>query len=447
MKWSRAEKRAAVVEKLQSHKKPEEAALGLELEHFVVNRSDGRRIFYDEPDGVAELLKEIAAQEGLTPIWINGHIAGAKNKEMALSIEPGAQLELSLHYQRSVQALEAAYKRAMALVLPVLQRHDYGLLSLGVDPVNGVDQVPIIPKERYRIMNDWLGAHGAHSRKMMRLTCALQVSIDYFNEQDFVKKYRVLTAMVPMLYTLFDSAWTLSGQALPKYNVRQEIWRKTDPARTGLIPGVFDPDFSFARYADWLLDQALLFRMEEGHEVELGSLTLDQALDQAQPDEVGGLIDQAMGIVFPDIRVKQFAEIRPMDAVPFPYALGAAALFKGLLYQDEALDRLYRRLCGIDLSIVERGKDSGRDNGIQGYYLSDYFAHWGVLLVDLARSGLSAEEGAYLDPLSELWSNLDTPRTYFERVYRTGGWPALRDLLLAKVDEKGRTHLTSTEGE
>ena len=73
---------------------------------------------------------------------------------------------------------------------------------------------------------------------------------------------------------------------------------------------------------------------------------------------------------------------------------------------------------------VERGKNSGRDNGIQGYYFKDYFAHWGIRLLDMAKRGLEEKEQRYLEPLYELWGNLDTPRTLFERIEKEEGMHA-----------------------
>lgn len=436
MKRTRQEKIDRIVDRIKSDKKPDQGQVGIEMEHFIVDRASGRRIFYEGQPGVLEILEELAQMPGLEPVRINGHIAGVRNEEMAVSIEPGAQFEVSLTQSPDLKVLEDRARRAYEVLLPVLEKYGYGMMALGVDPDNRALEVPIIAKERYRIMNDWLGAHGPHSRKMMRLSCALQVSIDYFGPEDFRKKYRVLTALVPILYTLTDSVSRMGGEKRDKFNARQEIWRGTDPDRTGLVPTAFDEDFSYASYADWLLDRVILFRVEGGQEVETGDLTLSQAMDRAESEEEwAGLIDQALGIVFPDIRVKGFLEVRPMDALPLDLSLAVTALVKGLFYDPRNLDRLDRKFNTVSIDLVERGMDSGRDNGIHGYYLSDYFANWGIKLLDLAHEGLPEEERAYLNPLRELWSHLETPRTYYEKVEEEKGWDGLREILLAKTKD------------
>lgn len=437
MKRTRQEKIDAVVNQISSDKKPGQGEVGLEMEHLIVDRESGRRIFYEDQPGVLAILEELSRMPSLEPVEINGHIAGVKNDDMAVSIEPGAQFEFSITQAPDIKTLEERARAAYDLILPVLEKYGYAMMALGTDPRNMPEEVPIIAKERYRIMNDWLGAHGPHSRKMMRTSCALQVSIDFFSPEDFKKKFRVLTALVPILYTLSDTVSYYGGKKLEKFNARQEIWRGTDPDRTGLIPTSFDEDFSLASYADWLLDRVILFRMEDGREVETGDATLAQAMDQASSrDEWEGLIKHAMGIVFPDIRVKRFLEIRPMDALPMDLSMAFAALIKGLFYDEDNLDRMDEKFRTVSVDLVERGKDSGRDNGIHGYYISDYFANWGIKLLDLAEKGLPDEEKPYLTPLRDLWSKLDTPRTRYEAIYEKNGWEGLREVLLAKKTKK-----------
>lgn len=406
--------------------------IGIEMEHFIVDRKSGKRVFYSGEKGVSKLLQKIAAKDGMEEININGHIAGVKDDDMAISIEPGAQFEISLTMAENIAELEKKYERTMAKIRTVLDEFGYSMISLGADPVNKVEDIELIPKSRYAMMNDYMGRHGEKSRNMMRQSCALQVSIDMFSQEDFVKKYRILTAMVPILYTLFDSVSSLGGEKLEKYNARQEIWRRTDPKRTGIIPTTFDSDFSIQKYAEWLLDQIIIFRVnEEGNEISTeDDMTLSMAMDQSSDDEeISRLIQHAIGIVFPDIRVKNFLEIRPMDALPLKYSLGAAAMIKGLFYNEKNLNTLKDLMKDASYERVIRGLDSGRDNGIQGYYMSDYFCNWGLKFLNMASSGLDEEESKYLESLRELWENLESPRDFYSRIYEKEGKEALLEII------------------
>lgn len=52
------------------------------------------------------------------------------------------------------------------------------------------------------------------------------------------------------------------------------------------------------------------------------------------------MIFHALSIVFPDVRVKKYIEIRMPDAVSYPYNISFPALIKGLFYNEENLNKL-----------------------------------------------------------------------------------------------------------
>lgn len=440
---SREEKLKYIRNYIQSgEKKRSDREMGVELEHLVIDQKTKKRRFYYEERGVRELLQRISALEGLEGIYKQNELLGVQGPDYEISIEPGAQFEISLSKQEKISDLYRIYRGALDSVFPILKELDAGLLTLGMDPVNAVEDIPLIPKRRYEIMNEYLGQRGSLTRYMMRLTCALQISIDFSDEEDFRKKYRLATALTPILYTLFDNSPLLEGRPIDHFNMRQKIWKNTDPDRCGLVPSAFEPDFGYEAYARWILDNPVLFIPQlDGSVKDLGAMTCEQALDLAETEEEArAIVEHALSIVFPDVRVKRYIEIRPMDEVPEQYAFAAAALIKGIFYHQPSLDRLAEYFSEGSLEMVERGKNSGNDNGIQGFYFSHYFAHWGLILIDLAEQGLDDEERVFLQPLKELWDNLDTPRSVFERLEEEGG----RQLALEafQVSDRPRIHLS-----
>lgn len=403
-------------------KKPEDRLLGVEVEYFLTREDTMERVFYEGDPGVKQVLEDLVAQ-GYEPVRPEGALIGAVGKDCAISIEPGAQFELSVSPQPTVETLCKTLWKCLQEIDSMVRKRGLCMVAIGIDPLNEMDKVPMIPKDRYRIMNEKMSKKAGHTKAMMRLSCALQISMDVESEEDFIRKYRVLTALSPILYTLFDSAPYFQGEKVKNFNLRQQVWRDTDSDRCGLIPGTFDADFGLEAYAKWLLTVPVLFLPDaqgQDHETEE---TLGQALARAESEEEARRwMEHGISIVFPDIRMKKLLEIRQMDEVPPELTFGAIALLKGLLYDAEVLNRLSACFREISLDIVERGKDSGRDHGIQGYYFSDYFAHWGLRLLDLAKEGLDREEAKYLEPLERLWSQLDTPRICLERAIEEQGW-------------------------
>lgn len=425
--WSREKKLEQIVAMMRKNCRDGGCReVGIELEHFIIDRETKRRQFYEGARGVHRVLEALSAKKLGHDVYLEGHLIGIEAPEYAISIEPGAQFEISVAHDASILSLREKYRRALRVVFPVLDEYKETLLTLGVDPVNPIEEIPLIPKMRYEIMNRRLHEKGSLARAMMRQSCALQIALDYCDEADFVEKYRILSAMSPILYTLFDNSPRRGGEELVHFNMRQEIWRNTDPARTGIVPGTFDEGFGFAKYAEWILGNAPLFvPRTDGTIYESNDRPLAELLDEASSEEEAMLlIRHAMSIVFPDIRLKNYLEIRIMDEVPEEMAFGAAAMLKGLLYCKENQRALAAVFAPATEEMVERGKNSGRDNGIQGYYFSDYFAHWGLRLLDLANRGLPEEERALLAPLRTLWDGLDTPRLLFEQIEREAGFTA-----------------------
>lgn len=433
---SQAEKRRLITRRIrEGYKDRIRWMLGPEIEHLVVDDA-GRRIMYPGADGVEGILQALAARHlDWTVIAPNGHIIGLESATNAISLEPGAQFEFSLPPASTATELFASYRKAVADVYEVLEERGAHLVTLGLDPTNAVDAIPLIPKTRYAIMDEHMGARGSLSRVMMRKSCAFQLSIDVGSDADFITKYRLLVALSPILYTLFDSAVDDEGVRLDSHNFRQEVWSHTDPVRSGFPAQVFDEAFSVDAYADWVLSVPPIFRMEGEDVVRTGDRPLSDVLDDvATIEEAEALVMHGMSIVFPDVRAKRVLEIRAMDSVAPAYAFGAAALIKGLFYNRENLNTLSDLFTPMTAQWVERGKRSGRDHGIQGYYHSDYFANWGLGLIRLARRALNPDEAALLDPLERLWDNLDTPKSELSRWVDREGWPqALSHIEVAHV--------------
>lgn len=398
--------------------------MGIELEHFIIEKATKRRVFYEGEHGVHSILMRLAENPKFETVHAEGHLIGMRCPDFEISIEPGAQFEISVHHNRSVRELNRLYHEALDDVWPILDEKGLTLLTIGLDPKNRVEDIPLIPKARYAIMNEYLHARGALARSMMRQSCALQVAVDFDSEADMVRKMRVLSALSPILYTLTDSVKYFGGEVVDHYNMRQTIWRSTDDARTGLIPGVFDDDFGYEAYARWVLGRPILFMPGPNGEAEpTGDQTLSEALDAVESEaSAEQLVVHAMSIVFPDLRLKRYIEVRQMDEIPEEYAFGMAALIKGIIYDTRNLEELAEYFREASVAMVERGKSSGHDNGIQGYYYSDYFAHWGIRLAEMAERALPADERVLLTPLKAMWNNLDTPRLQFERIERVASY-------------------------
>lgn len=409
----------------KGEKEADERKIGIEMEHFVVDEKSLKTVSYYGENGVESLLQELtkALEEGgedPRPNLEEGRILGIETPDFSFSIEPGAQFELALTKTRTLAEAEDLYFRAMSYVKPLLESRGQKLLAIGYQPAMRIEDIRRIPKERYAFMEEHFQKTGSLGKNMMKQTASLQVSIDYFSEEDFRRKIFVASCLSAVFYTLFDSVYLFEGEPLKTYNQRQWIWENTDPARTGLFECAFQEEFGYFCYAKQIASSPLIFLPLKEGDIRAETTNLEEAWD-LYPDQREALLGHALSIVFPDIRMKKYLEIRMPDSLPYPWNFGLMALIKGIFYSDENLKELEETLRPMTYDIAVRGKRSGYFNGIQGYFFSRYFAVWGKDLIEMAEKGLPEEEVPYLNILKEHWLNLETPRDLFERIYKKEG--------------------------
>ena len=116
-----------------------------------------------------------------------------------------------------------------------------------------------MPKHRYAIMTRYMPKVGTRGLDMMFRTATVQANLDFMREADMVAKMRVGLALQPMITALFANSPFTEGKLNGLVSARSEIWRHTDPARTGMLPFAFEPGMGFERYVDYALDVPMYF--------------------------------------------------------------------------------------------------------------------------------------------------------------------------------------------
>lgn len=386
--------------------------LGVEVEHFVVF-DDGGPVSYERHDtalGIREVLEHLSAFYPERAYGTEGDLIGLSGSDGAISLEPAAQLEFSCAPCTTVREVEAAYRRFRDAVDPFLEEHGARIVSRGYHPTRKALELELIPKQRYRFMDEYFARIGTHGERMMRSSCATQVSVDYYSEQDAVRKMRVATALAPVLAAIADNSPTFEGAANHTPLRRMQLWREVDNLRCGAIPGVFDAGFGFERYADWIMGTSPIFVTRAAAESPEGPAlraAFDQTADEAYQDAPleDADIEHVISMFWPDVRLKRFVEVRPADCLPAECAIGYTALVKGVFYSEASLAAIERelgvedgvwpiRIADLDNAIV-----SVQAFGKQGKVYGKTLESWENLLFELAEAALGADEAACLSPL------------------------------------------------
>jgi glutamate--cysteine ligase len=338
--------RNELVAYLEAGSKPErDWRIGTEHEKFPFTLDGHAPVPYAGERGISTLLQGFKDRFGWDAIVEDGNIIGLNcldcPKGGAISLEPGGQLELSGAPFENVHETEQELRKHLAQMGEIAAELGIGFLGIGFSPKWTLGEVPMMPKERYRIMMRYMPRKGRHGLDMMFRTATVQVNLDFSDEADMVRKMRVGLALQPVATALFANSPFTDGKPNGFQSYRAEIWRGTDPDRTGLLPFVFEDGMGFERYVDYALDVPMYFVYRGGRYIDMAGASFRNFLNGTlAPGERPTLEDWSdhLTTLFPDVRLKRFLEMRGADAGSVPHMLALPALWTGLLYDKTTLD-------------------------------------------------------------------------------------------------------------
>ena len=378
-------------------------SLGFELEHILLHEKDRTPVSYSEEGGVKDVLEWMAFDYD-EKIYEKDNLVGLSRKGEAISIEPAAQLEISAGPFKTVQDVEVTYLNFRRRLDPILEH--FGLITpmVGYNPAAKAKDLELIPKERYKDMTKFLGAQSYYAICMMRGTASLQISVDYANEKDAVRKMQIAQKLAPILALMTDNSPIFEGKQREKEMVRTIVWSGMYQDRVGTVPGSLDKDFSYEKYAEYILSrEAVLIPDGNGDFKYVGKKTFDELYANKVMDATE--VEHALSMVWPDARLKNFVEIRHADALPFEFSMAYTALIKNLFYDEKNLDVLETLLDGITEDDVHAAKKSLIENGYAGAAYGRGAKFWADMLMLLASSVSDRDEVAYLEPLQSMVDN------------------------------------------
>jgi glutamate--cysteine ligase len=390
--------------------------IGTEHEKFVYAISDHHAPSYAEPGGIRDLLFGLEVY-GWKPIEENGNVIAMLGADCSISLEPAGQFELSGAPVETLHQTCAEAGRHLEQVKAVGEKLGIGFLGLGMWPDKTHAELPIMPKGRYAIMLRHMPRVGSMGLDMMLRTSTIQVNLDYETEADMVKKFRVGLALQPFATALFANSPFTDGKPNGMLSYRSHIWSDTDPARTGMLPFVFEDGFGYERYADYALDVPMYFVYRDGQYIDAAGLSFRDFLRgelAVLPGELPTLDDWTdhLSTAFPEVRLKTYLEMRGADGGPWDRICALPALWVGLLYNDAAHDAAWDVVKSwspderqaLRNSVPKLGLDAPIAGGrtlreIAGEVLD--ISHAG-LTARARLDGDGANETGFLDPLREI---------------------------------------------
>ena len=427
-----------LAEYLESGCKPKEDwRIGTEHEKFGYCKDTLRPIPYEGERSVLAMLEGLRDRYGWEPVLEQDKLIGLTQNGANVSLEPGGQLELSGAPLETIHETCDEVNGHLKEVKSIADEVGVGFIGLGAAPEWSHEDMPVMPKGRYRLMTDYMDRVGTHGKQMMYRTCTVQVNLDFASEPDMVQKLRVALALQPVATALFANSPFFEGKPNGHKSWRSRIWRDLDPARTGTLPFVFEDGFGFEQYVDYALDVPMYFVYRDGvYHNALGQSFRDFLKGElpAMPGEVPTLSDWAdhLTTIFPEARIKKYMEMRGADGGPWRRLCALPALWVGLMYDQNALDAAWDLVKGWDTETREGLRVAASVDGLAG-------EAGGVKLHDLARDvvgiaetglaargrsgagGLVPDETHFLNALKESLDSGQTPADELLEKYK-GEW-------------------------
>ncbi|WP_146346493.1 glutamate--cysteine ligase [Falsiphaeobacter marinintestinus] len=385
-----------LAEYLEKGCKPKEDwRIGTEHEKFGYCKDTHKPLPYEGERSIQAVLEGLRDRHGWSPLVESGKLIGLEKDGANISLEPGGQLELSGAPLETIHQTCDEVNQHLRDVKDISDKIGVGFLGLGAAPEWTHDQMPLMPKGRYKLMDSYMQKVGTMGTSMMRRTCTVQVNLDFGSEADMVQKMRVALALQPVATALFANSPFFEGKPNGQKSWRSYIWRHLDDARTGMLPFVFDEGFGFEAWVQYVLDVPMYFVYRDGQYIDaLGQSFRDFLKGElpALPGETPLMSDWAdhLTTVFPEARVKQFIEMRGADGGPWRRLCALPAFWVGLMYDQSALDAAWDLVKDWDEETRWALRVGGGEQGLQAQVGKINMNDLAREVLDISRAGLKA---------------------------------------------------------
>lgn len=412
-------------------KKPEQRKIGLEAEFFGVDAETGQALHFSGVCGLESILTRFAKRFSYELIQDQGAVIGAKYSDGTMvGFEPGGQLELSAPPVKTIFEVEKHLQNFFEHLRTFrCECQEVHWLSVGIHPVSRLDEIGWIPKTRYKILSDFASTRGKLSHHMMKRTATNQMNFDYTSEADAMEMMRVAFSITSIASALFANSSFSEGKPSGFLSERLNIWMHTTPERSGLLVGFAREGKTFQNFLDYVLDVPMIFVVRDSKWIPMNGLPFRHFIKNGYEGLSATLSDFELHLstLFPEVRFKQYMEIRGMDAQRSHDIPGVAAFWKGILYDQKAREESWKLTGSFTSEERLRLHADVSTEGLQAQVKGKPILPLAESLVQIAKEGLKRQisdkdkdESSFLKPIEErLKSPQKTPAEILLHAWET----------------------------
>ena len=359
--------------------------IGVENEKFLFQEKNNVRATYSDVKKVFEILiKKFQWKE----VKENENIVGLKIGRKSISLEPGNQIELSGDKLSNIHEVCSESYDFQIKLDQVCKELGLKTMSIGYDPITKLSNAPKNPKQRYKLMTKEMPKEGKLSLNMMYQTSGTQINLDYLSEDDFKKKFKIISYLTPIAIGIFANSAILENKPSGYLSYRSKVWQNTS---RGGLPKIFLENMDFEKYADFAINFPLLFIYKNKEHKNLNNKTFGDFM-KGSLSEVNNYLptledlELHLSTIFTEIRLKKYIEMRSLDACEWDCHCGGPAFYTGLIYGklDESLDLIKDWKSEDVLKAYLDAPKKGLKTEINGKSILE----WGKILLNISNKGL-----------------------------------------------------------
>ena len=359
--------------------------IGVENEKFLFFKSKNQRIDYDN---IRKILEKFQKKYNWDSINEGQYLIGLKHDGKSISLEPGNQIELAGEKLKNIHLVCSESYTFQDQLKEICDELDIKILSVGYDPVTKLSQVPNNPKQRYKIMTTEMPKNGELSLDMMYNTSGTQINLDYTSENDFIKKFKLVSNLTPLTVALFANSAVKENKPNGYLSYRTKVWQKTS---RGGLPNIFLENMDFEKYSDFVINMPLLFLFHNKTHISPNKKKFKDFMEGKIKDIEYRLpetkdLETHLSTIFTELRLKNYLEIRSLDACEWDCHCAGPAFFTGLIYGklEEALDVIKNWKSNDILNAYLEAPKKGLKTEIENKTILE----WGEIFLNISREGL-----------------------------------------------------------
>lgn len=377
-----------------------EQNIGMEYERLPIFFESSKACDYSSDKGICNFLRNFAREENWDYITDDYNIIGIKQEHDTITLEPGCQIELSIKPEKTIFDLKKKIDYLNNNMKPILEKFGISLLSYGVSPLSTNKNIQIIPKRRYEIMAKYLW--GILSDVMMRETAGIQCCIDFESEEDAMRKFRLANKLTPFMTAMFANSPIRGGVDTGYKSFRALSWLNTDNDRCGFV-GQIDNIKSFEDYVDYLLEVPMIFINKNDENIPInGKINFNEYM--AGNDAAIEDFELHSNLYFPEVRLRNFIEIRNHDCIGKGLQYSIPAIYKGIFYNISAIQETEELLKDFeykDFSELRYNVPKSAMNTQIGKYYIKNFAKEILYITEKSLIEMNTGEEVFLEPIKE----------------------------------------------